>query len=170
MKNKAETVVALGANLGNPEDSFDQALRLLSRRLGPVIRRSNWIVTPALLHPDRPDPQPPYLNGVVLFSSSLEPESILEVLLETERTLGRDREREQGRWAPRVIDLDLIAVGSRVEKLPNLTLPHAEMQNRIFVLQPFCEVLPDWRHPLLSRTVKELLKSLLEQKERAEAV
>ena len=73
---------------------------------------------------------------------------------------GRDRTTEAARWRPRLIDLDLIAVEDLVLDREDLRLPHPEMHKREFVLAPFCEVWPDWRHPVLDRSAAELLREL----------
>lgn len=110
--------------------------------------------------PDDPVPQPPYLNGVVLLDCPLPPARLLAELLAIERTLGRDRSRETRRWQPRPIDLDLLALGDRVIRGPDLVLPHPRLHERRFVLVPLVAIWPDWRHPVSGRTALELLKAL----------
>jgi 2-amino-4-hydroxy-6-hydroxymethyldihydropteridine diphosphokinase len=78
-------------------------------------------------------------------------------MLEIEQSLGRIRIT---RWGPRTVDLDLIAYDDQIINLPNLTVPHPEMHKRNFVLEPLCEVFPDWTHPLLKKTARELLEGL----------
>ena len=74
----ARAVVALGANLGDPAATFAQACELMGQKIGPVVARSTWRETPALVHPDDPVREhPPYLNGVVLVDSALDGETIL---------------------------------------------------------------------------------------------
>jgi 2-amino-4-hydroxy-6-hydroxymethyldihydropteridine diphosphokinase len=92
--------------------------------------------------------------------TDLSPPRILERLLAIEAELGRDRRQEGGRWRPRPIDLDLIAVDDLVHRDAFLTLPHPRMQERDFVLRPLVELWPDWRHPLLQQTAKEMLSIL----------
>ena len=87
-------------------------------------------------------------------------QEILAGLHRIEATLGRDRTTETARWRPRLIDLDLIAVEDLVLDQEDLRLPHPEMHKRDFVLAPFCEVWPDWRHPVLDRSATELLREL----------
>ena len=97
---------------------------------------------------------------MVLLRTGLPPEEILAGLHRIEARLGRDRTTETARWRPRLIDLDLIAVEDLVLDREDLRLPHPEMHKREFVLAPFCEVWPDWRHPLLDRSAAELLREL----------
>ncbi len=154
-------VVALGANLGDREATLARAVELMAAELGEVVARSPWLHTPALIHPDDPaQSYPEFLNGAVLLRSGLAPEALLAGLHRIEANLGRDRSKETARWRPRLIDLDLIAMDDLVLDGAALRLPHPEMHKRDFVLAPFCEVWPDWRHPVLGRTARELLAAL----------
>ncbi|MEK0083183.1 2-amino-4-hydroxy-6-hydroxymethyldihydropteridine diphosphokinase [Benzoatithermus flavus] len=154
-------VVALGANLGDRQATLERAVALIAAEIGTVVARSRWLETPALIHPDDPARSyPDFLNGAVLVRTGLAAPEILRRLHAIEARLGRDRSKETARWRPRLIDLDLIAVEDLVVDAPDLRLPHPEMHKRDFVLAPFCEVWPDWRHPELGRTAKELLTAL----------
>jgi 2-amino-4-hydroxy-6-hydroxymethyldihydropteridine diphosphokinase len=153
--------VALGANLGDRQATLDRAVELMAVELGRVAKQSGWLHTPALIHPDDPaQSYPEFLNGAVLLRSQLPPEALLAGLHRIEARLGRDRSKETARWRPRLIDLDLIAMEDLVLDNEGVRLPHPEMYKRDFVLAPFCEVWPDWRHPVLHRTARELLAAL----------
>ncbi len=155
------TAIALGANLGDREATFAAALEILTATLGPLLARSRWHETAPLVPPgDDPARHPPYLNGVVLLRTDLPPPLILRCLLAIERRFGRDRQRERRRWQPRTLDLDLLLVEQRVLASPALMLPHPRLHERRFVLEPLAEVWPDWRHPRLGLTVRELLARL----------
>lgn len=159
--HESGAVVALGANLGDRAATLEQAVALIEAEVGPITARSAWLATPAMIHPDDPaQSYPEFLNGAVLVQTSLAPDAILARLHSIEAWLGRDRSTETARWRPRLIDLDLIAVDDMVHDDASLHLPHPEMHKRDFVLTPFCEVWPDWRHPLLHRTAAELLAAL----------
>ena len=154
-------VVALGANLGDRQATLDRAVALMGAELGTVAAQSSWLHTPALIHPDDPaQSYPEFLNGAVLLRTALEPAALLAGLHRIEARLGRDRSRETARWRPRLIDLDLIAMEDLVLDGDALRLPHPEMHKRDFVLVPFCEIWPDWRHPLLGRSAAEMLAQL----------
>ena len=85
---------------------------------------------------------------------------MLQHLLTIETALGATAQRRHAKpWQPRPIDLDLIAVGDVVEQTASLVLPHPRMHERRFVLEPLASLLPDWHHPILSRTASELLET-----------
>lgn len=153
----SDTFVGYGANVGSPVETLEHALPLLERELGTLIARSSFYETLALTLDGKP--QSNYINAVLQFSTSLTPQKILQVLLDVERQLGRDRS-SMPRWAPREIDLDLLFVGSLSEHSEFLTLPHPEIACRDFVLTPMAEIAPDFKHPKLDRTISELDRSL----------
>ena len=154
-------VVALGANLGDRRATLERAVELIAAEVGSVVARSGWIETPALIHPDDPATDyPAFLNGVVLASTALAPEEVLARLHAIEARLGRERTAETARWRPRAVDLDLIALDDLVVERADLRLPHPAMHERRFVLGPMAEVWADWRHPVLGRTVREMLAGL----------
>lgn len=158
-------LVALGANLGDRAATLEAAVSELAREVGPILARSPWIETEAVRLPDDPLPQPPYLNGVVLVDCPLSPRELFARLLLIERRLGRDRSRETRRWQPRILDLDLLALGERVGEEPGLVLPHPRLHERLFVLEPLVAIWPDWRHPRLGKSAAELLSRLRGQME-----
>lgn len=156
-----EAAVALGSNLGDSRATLEQAVTLIGREIGPVVDRSSWIETPALVHPDDPvRVHPDYLNGVVVVDTQLDALAVLAGLLAIERKLGRLRDPLAPPWQPRTVDLDLILLGEQEIQAPDLVLPHPRMHERPFVLTPLAEVRPGWRHPVLGRTIQELLHDL----------
>ncbi len=155
-------LIALGANLGNREETFSRVLTDLEREVGQVIRRSAWYETKPVLHPAEPTyGQPSFLNGIVLMESALAPIVVLERMHCIEAERGRNRLLETKAWSPRIIDLDLLAAEGKVMHTPGLVLPHPELHRREFVLEPLCEIAPDWVHPLFNKTARALYDELL---------
>ena len=148
--------IALGSNLGNPLAQLRAAGRALET-LGEVAARSSLYQTAPV---GGPPGQPAYLNAVVSLKPKeiyQEPERLLEALLVLEQRQGRERLE---RWGPRTLDLDVLAFGDKIIHNPTLTLPHPRMWERAFVLEPLCEIRPDFRHPTTGETVCEVLACL----------
>ncbi len=150
-----EYVLALGANLGDREYYIGQAIEAIRTSCGPIQRQSKLLETEAMGAADRP-----FLNGALVICSELTPAALLTHLLQIEQSLGRTREL---RWGNRTIDLDIILWKDARGRYPSvktstLTIPHPEMQNRLFVLEPVAEVAADWLHAERHITVAELLR------------
>jgi 2-amino-4-hydroxy-6-hydroxymethyldihydropteridine diphosphokinase len=147
--------VALGGNLGGPDRAFARARRELADTPGVVVQAASSLWRTA---PWGKTDQPDFLNGVLLLDTALEPERLLNRLLELEEREGR----EPGpRWGPRPLDLDLLWHGEAVRETEDLVLPHPRIAERSFVLEPAAEVAPDWRHPVDGRTVREMRQALV---------
>jgi 2-amino-4-hydroxy-6-hydroxymethyldihydropteridine diphosphokinase len=128
--------VGLGANLGDREGSIRRAAELLGAvRLSTIRETQPWGYAD----------QPPFLNAVAQFDTELPARELLERLLEIERTLGRTRDGP--RWGPRRIDLDLLLYGEETVDEPGLTVPHPQLHERLFVLEPLAELAPDAEVP-----------------------
>lgn len=157
----ANAIVALGSNLGDRARTIDRAVARIEGEIGPCLDRSELMETEAWIHPDDDaDWHPPFLNGVAVFETMLEPEAVLECLLSIESDLGRRRDAGAKPWQPRPIDLDLIAMDDRVLASDVLVLPHPRLQERRFVLEPLAALWPDWRHPILKLSVRQMLEHL----------
>jgi 2-amino-4-hydroxy-6-hydroxymethyldihydropteridine diphosphokinase len=136
-------VVALGANLGEPERTLRSAARAIAR-LGRVVAASELYRTEPV---GGPEGQPAFLNAVLVLVPApawSSPERLLHALLALEGAAGRVR-RE--RWGPRLLDLDLIAFEGALRAGRDLALPHPRATERAFVMIPFAEVWPEWRAP-----------------------
>jgi 2-amino-4-hydroxy-6-hydroxymethyldihydropteridine diphosphokinase len=147
--------IALGANVGDRGENIRAALTKLGGSEGvTVVRVSSLIENPAV---GGPADSPAFLNGAVEVLTSLSAGALLARLLEIERSIGRVR-RE--RWGPRPIDLDLLLYGDQVIDAPGLAVPHPLMHQRRFVLEPLAQIAPEVVHPLLKRSIGELLGDL----------
>src|SRR5690606_6927900 len=99
-----------------------------------------------------------FYNLAGKFKTSLSPKELLKFLKETEIYLGRTKNLK---WGPRIIDIDILFYGNSIVREKNLTIPHKEIQNRIFILQPLNEISPAFVHKIYKKQIKTLLKSAL---------
>jgi len=150
--------IALGSNLpspaGSPHETLDAAILRLGE-LGQVLARSSYHSTEPVGYAD----QPAFLNAAMALQTALGPHTLLDRLLEIERSFGRDRSHGIAN-GPRTLDLDLILYGDLVLSTQNLQLPHPRMAQRAFVLTPLAEIAPETIHPQLLKTVSQLLQDL----------
>jgi 2-amino-4-hydroxy-6-hydroxymethyldihydropteridine diphosphokinase len=147
--------VGVGANLGDREQTIRRAIEMLAAQ--PEVDVVG-ISTLRETEPWGPVAQPPYLNGAVALDTELDPRDLLDLLLDVERSLGRDRATEV-RFGPRTLDLDLLVHGGIVEDEPGLTLPHPRLHERRFALEPLADLEPELVVPGRG-TVAELLAAL----------
>lgn len=157
-------LLGLGANLGDPVGQLAQAVGVLAQAVR-IERVSCLYRSEPVGHAEQPD----FYNLVVRGWTALEPAALLRAAQGVEAALGRRRSFRDG---PRSMDVDLLAYGGRVMRTPELTLPHPRLHLRGFVLHPLAEVAPEWTHPVLARTARELLSSagVLERVERVGAL
>lgn len=128
--------VGLGSNLGDRKAVIERAAELIgAARLSAIVETEPWGF----------EEQPRFLNAVAEVEPALEPRAFLDLLLDVERSLGR--ERMGPRWGPRAIDLDLLLYGDLVLDEPGLTVPHPYLHERLFVLAPLAELAPGLEIP-----------------------
>ena len=151
-------LLGLGSNLGEREEYLAQARMALEGFDISVVAASAIHETPALVPEGAPeDWHIPYLNQVVRVETHHAPRDVLACLKHIEAELGR---APRARWAPREIDIDLLAYDDVVMVEEHLVLPHPEMDARAFVLKPLVEIAPEWVHPVLGKTARQLLQEL----------
>lgn len=154
--------IGLGSNLGDRETNIGQAITHLTAVADVRLKaKSSLYESPALLKEGAPDEwNRPYLNAVVALDTGLLPHTLLAVLQEVEKAIGR---QDRGRWAPREIDCDLLAYDDHVLITQTLTLPHEGMLTRDFVLLPWCEIAPDWHYPVPGKDYGLPIRKLCER-------
>ena len=149
--------VGLGANLGRPQQTLEQALMALDA----LARTSVAAVSPAYwTEPWGVTDQPAFLNAVACLKTEQPPRELLRLMLAIESGLGRHRDGV--RWGPRELDLDLLLFDQQIIETPDLTLPHPRLHQRAFVLVPLVDLAPALEVPGHGR-VAELLEALPEE-------
>ena len=146
-----KAVIALGANIGNPQENIELAVALL-REATDLQMVSSYYTTTPVGGPEQPD----YINAVCIIESELPAMDLLSLLHGIEKSLGRERVEH---WGPRTIDLDLIQYGGLLSKAEELMLPHPRAHERSFVLRPWFEIEPD-AILLTHGPIKELLEQM----------
>ncbi len=154
--NATTCVIALGGNTGPVERTFDEALDRLSSEGCCVVQRSRCYRSV----PMGSDAGSEFVNAAAVLTTGFGAQELLTVLQGVEDACGRTRSRH---WGPRTLDLDLLFFGQEIICTPQLTVPHAGLWYRRFVLDPLVEIVPDWCHPVNGQSVRMLHARLLER-------
>ncbi|OFX62538.1 MAG: 2-amino-4-hydroxy-6-hydroxymethyldihydropteridine diphosphokinase [Bacteroidetes bacterium GWB2_41_8] len=149
--------ILLGGNLGNKEKIFSEARINLNNLIGKITTQSAVYET----EPWGFESADLFWNQVLEIATSLSPEEVLRETQKTELELGRIRKSDQ--YDSRIIDIDILFFGEATVELQNLIIPHPRIQERKFVLIPLNEVAPDLKHPVLQKTISQLLAECTDQ-------
>ncbi len=154
-KNKSRAFLGFGGNLGKPLNNFRYARQQLAEHPRiEIVSSSPLYQTPPV---GGPAGQPDYLNAVIEILTGLSPLDLLQLCRQIEDGGGRVRGQH---WGPRTLDIDLLLFDNLVMDVPLLILPHPRLQQRHFVLLPLNDLAPQLNHPVLNKTIGNLLKAL----------
>ncbi|MDF2538312.1 MAG: 2-amino-4-hydroxy-6-hydroxymethyldihydropteridine pyrophosphokinae [Herbinix sp.] len=146
--------LGIGSNLGDKEANLREAIRLLNEDDDCRVERiSTFLITEPVGGVEQDD----FLNGALLVKTLKSPAELLILIGEIEKTLKRERIIH---WGPRTIDLDILFYDDEVIQTKDLTIPHPELANRAFVLEPLAEIAPWVKHPIYGETVLQLRSKL----------
>jgi 2-amino-4-hydroxy-6-hydroxymethyldihydropteridine diphosphokinase len=148
-----DVFLLLGSNLGNRNVFLNKAIEYIEQDIALVVKKSAVYETQSWGKTDLPD----YLNQVVMLQTTLSAQEVLQKVLKIEIEMGRTREEK---WGSRIIDIDILFYGSYIINEPNLIVPHPQLHNRRFTLEPLEMLAPDFIHPVLNKSVLELKNSL----------
>ena len=146
--------ILLGSNMGDKLTLLNNAIEIIGSRCGKVIKKSS-------LYESEPwgfDAEQNFINQAICVETELSAHELLRELLSIEIELGRDRSRHYETYVSRPIDLDVIYYGEMINDDRELILPHPRLQLRRFVLEPLCEIAPDFIHPVFKVSNKVLLE------------
>ena len=139
----------LGSNQQNPQKQLLLAQKLVTKKIGPIKRKSAIYQTAAWGNANQPD----FLNQVTIVETKLPAQKTMQIILQIEKEMGRLRTVKN---APRIIDIDILFFNKEIINEEQLIVPHPQLQNRRFVLVPLNELSPNFKHPVLKKTIHKL--------------
>lgn len=154
MKSYSEVFILLGSNLGDSQEIFRIAKNKIENLCGKIVKESS-------LYESEPwgfETKNWFLNQVIQIETSVNPDTLMDILLDIENQLGR--ERIGNTYHSRTLDLDILYYDSLISDNEKVTLPHPRLHLRKFTLIPICEIAPNFVHPIFGKTQKELLEKV----------
>lgn len=145
--------IGIGSNVGSRKTNCVRAIELLGHSGISVLRQSSFHET----EPWGITEQPKFINAAVQAETDRSPADLMKALKDIEKIMGR---APGPRWGPRLIDLDILIYDGLVLRTAGLEIPHPRMHERLFVMKPLAEIAPDLVHPVLGKSIKELLEEL----------
>jgi 2-amino-4-hydroxy-6-hydroxymethyldihydropteridine diphosphokinase len=136
--------------MGNSKQQLQKAIQHIQKKIGSVSRCSSLYSTAAWGNTKQPD----FLNQVIVASTTVDAETAMLSILDIEKKMGRIRTTKN---APRIIDIDILFFNKEIIHTKNLQVPHPRIQQRNFVLVPLNELSPNFKHPVLQKTIHWLL-------------
>jgi 2-amino-4-hydroxy-6-hydroxymethyldihydropteridine diphosphokinase len=146
----AKAYLFTGSNVGNRIKNIENAARLISEQAGKIVKASSVYETQAWGSTS----QGAFLNQALLIETKLEPKELLKKILGIEQQLGRVR---LIKWEPRIIDIDILLYENIIYSDSDLVIPHPYLPERRFTLTPLVEIARNVIHPVLNKTMQELL-------------
>lgn len=152
----AKVYLGLGTNLGNKEANLQTAIAEINKRVGEVASLSAFHVTA----PWGFESAHTFLNAVCLVHTEFSPLEVLRITQAIEKDLGRLKKSANGHYSDRLMDVDVLLYDDLVIHTPELVIPHPLMHERKFVMEPLAEIAPDLVHPVLQKSMQELLAEI----------
>lgn len=146
-----KTFLSLGSNLGKRKKYLSEAIALIERRIGNLMKSSALYET----EPWGFETNNKFMNMVIALDTMLDPKAVLKECLAIEQELGRKR-ASSGGYISRTIDIDVLFYDDLIMASEALVLPHPRIEKRRFILVPLCDVAPDFVHPVLKQTIANL--------------
>ncbi len=142
--------LSIGSNKGGRESNIKKAVSIIEKRAGTEVKKSPVYESPPLYNENQND----FLNCCISFDTEMNAEELHSLTLAAEKECGRKKKKGKG---PRTVDIDIIFLGDDIVADDKLSIPHVDMQNRLFVLRPLADIMGSFIHPVLQLKVKDLL-------------
>jgi 2-amino-4-hydroxy-6-hydroxymethyldihydropteridine diphosphokinase len=144
-----KTYLLLGSNMGNSKKQLSKATGLIEKQIGKLLRQSSLYQTAAWGNTNQPD----FLNQVIIVQTKLNAGQTMQAILSIEKKMGRIRTVKN---APRIIDIDILFFNKEIINDKELIVPHPQLQKRRFVLTPLNELSPNFKHPVIKKSIHRL--------------